>query len=35
MEEYLEPFIEELLHIDEGASTKLIDLRAGDKGRTY
>lgn len=35
MEEYLEPFIEELLHIDEGARNKLIDLGAGDKGSTY
>ena len=35
MEEYLEPFIEELLHINEGGKNKLIDLNAGDSGATY
>ena len=35
MEEYLEPFIEELLHINEGAKNKLIDLNAGNRSTTY
>ena len=35
MQDYLEPFIEELLHINEGTKNKLIDLNAGDAGDTY
>lgn len=35
MENYLEDYIEELLHINEGSKNKLIDLEAGDLSKTY
>ena len=35
MENYLEAFIEELLHINEAGRNKLIDLEAGDLAKTY
>ncbi len=35
MEHYLDGFIDELLHINEGGENKLIDLEAGDSGKTY
>ena len=35
MNDFLEAYIETLLHIDEATKNKLIDLEAGNKGETY
>ncbi len=35
MDNYLDVFIEELLHVNEGGKNKLIDLYAGDPSKTY